>query len=241
MATTTSDDAYRVEHGWTPATVIHGECLAAMRDMDPETVDLVLTDPPYGMGYRSNMRIARERFDAIANDAEFDPAFQLAWLRECYRLLKPDTHIYVFCSDHHLGEFRETVKAAGFNVKRCLVWCKGGGGMGDLAGDYAHETEFVVFAHKGNRPLTGKRISNVLNVPKVRPADMQHPTEKPAGVVRRLIQKSCQEGGVVLDPFGGSGVVAVAASEEGRGYIVIEQEETYIGVIEARLAQGGLF
>ncbi len=221
--------------------VVHGKCETTLAAMASDSIDLVVTDPPYGMAYRSNMRIARERFAEIANDATFDPEWQLAWLRECYRVLRPDTHIYVFCSDHHLGEFRATVKEAGFNVKRCLVWCKGGGGMGDLTGDYAHETEFVVFAHKGVRPLAGKRESNVLNVPKVRPADMRHPTEKPVGVMRRFIQKSCVAGGVVLDPFAGSGVVADAARQEGCGFVVIEQEATYVAVIEARLAQGGLF
>lgn len=221
--------------------VVLGECVSTMRAMPAECVDLVVTDPPYGIAYRSNMRIARERFDPIANDAGFDPEFQSVWLAECYRLLRPDTHLYVFCSDHHLGEFRAAVEVAGFNVKRTLVWCKGGGGMGDLSGDYAHETEFVVFAHKGARALTGSRISNVLRVPKVRPGDMRHPTEKPAGVLRTLIVKSSEFGDVVLDPFAGSGSTAVAAREEGRGFVVIEQDARYVSVIESRLAQGGLF
>jgi len=221
--------------------ILEGDCVEVMRGLPSESVDCVVTDPPYGMAYRSNMRASWARFDAIENDDNFDFEWQLAWMKECYRVLKDGSHFYAFCSDHHLGEFRDTARSARFNVKRTLVWCKGGGGIGDLDGDYAHETEFCVFAHKGRRPLTGGRISNVLQVPKVRPADLRHPTEKPVGVLRPLVQKSSAPGEVVLDPFGGSGSTAVACREEGRGFIVIEREPKYVEVTRDRLAQGGLF
>lgn len=228
--------------GTQPRTdVICGDALEVLAAMPAETIDLVVTDPPYGMAYRSNKRAAWARFEKIANDDKFDPVWQGAWLAECHRLLKPDTHLYMFCSDHYLGPFRDVVTAAGFTVKRTLVWRKDGGGIGDLEGDYIHETEFVVFAHKGRRALTGKRCSNVLEVPKIRPADLLHPTQKPEGVVRPLIQKSSRVGETVLDPFAGSGTTGVVASEEGRGYVLIEQDETYVDVMRGRLAQGGLF
>lgn len=221
--------------------ILHGDALKLMAEMPSESVDLVVTDPPYGMGYRSNMRPKHERFAAIENDATFDPEWQLAWMKECYRVLKPDTHFYAFCSDHHIGRFRDTAAEAGFTVRRTLVWHKGGGGMGDLSGDYAHETEFVVFGHKGRRDLGGGRISNVFAVPKVRPREMRHPTEKPVGIVRTLVQKSSNPGDVVLDPFAGSGTTGQAAREEGRRFVLIERDPAYLDTINARLAQRGLF
>jgi DNA modification methylase len=139
------------------------------------------------------------------------------------------------------ARFVTAVAAAGFTVKRTLVWFKGGGGIGDLEGDYIHETEFIVFAHKGRRPLDGRRRGNVFQVPKIPPGALLHPTQKPAGVIRPLIQKSSRAGDVVLDPFAGSGTTGVVAVEEGRGYVMIEQDPQYIEVAQRRLAQGGLF
>jgi DNA modification methylase len=98
-----------------------------------------------------------------------------------------------------------------------------------------------MFAHKGRRPLTGGRRSNVFQVPKIPPGALVHPTQKPAGVIRPLIQKSSRPGDIVLDPFAGSGTTGVVASEEGRRYVLIEQDPKYVAVAQARLAQGGLF
>jgi site-specific DNA-methyltransferase (adenine-specific) len=218
-----------------------GDALDVLAALPPGSIDLVVTDPPYGMGYRSNKRAQWARFDRIANDTDFDAEWTTAWLRHCHRVLRDDSHIYVFCSDHHLGAFRDGVAAAGFTVKRTLVWFKGGGGIGDLEGDYIHETEFIVFAHKGRRPLDGRRRGNVFQVPKIPPGALLHPTQKPAGVIRPLIQKSSRAGDVVLDPFAGSGTTGVVAVEEGRGYVMIEQDPQYIEVAQRRLAQGGLF
>src|SRR5665213_2486344 len=98
--------------------IIEGDCLEVMQKMEAESVDAVITDPPYGMAYQSNYRTATPQFDAIDNDAVFDPEWQLAWMKQCYRLLKNDRHFYAFCNDLHLGEFRSTCAEAGFTVKR---------------------------------------------------------------------------------------------------------------------------
>src|SRR5579872_1740639 len=188
-----------------------------MGSMPRETVDAVITDPPYGMAFQSNMAAATKdwqrlhrmglapsspkRFDAIENDAGFDAEWQLAWMRECHRVLRADRHFYAFCNDLHLGEFRETAEAAGFTLKRTLVWVKDAGSMGDLEGDYQHKTELVVFAHKGRRPLFHGRRPNVLEIPRVPPGQMQHPTEKPVALVRQLVLNSTHHGETILDPF----------------------------------------
>lgn len=221
--------------------IIEGDCIEKMRELDAESIDCVITDPPYGMAFQSSWRIERERFAAIANDGDFDPEWQGAWMRECYRLLRPDSHFYFFCSDHHIGRFRDLAADVGFTVKRTLVWWKRGGGMGDLEGDYAHETEFIIFAHKGRRNLGGGRRSNVFEVPKVPNAQIAHPTEKPVGIVRELLARSTKAGDTVLDPFMGSGTTLVAAQEEGRSSVGIEVNPAYCGVARARLAQDSLF
>lgn len=177
----------------------------------------------------------------IEQDAAFDAGWHGRWLRECYRLLRIDTHLYVFCSDHHLGDFRAAILAAGFGLKRTLVWVKDAWTSGDLDGDWGHQTEFVVFAHKGRRALNGERRGNVIEARRVPPGQLQHPTEKPVRVLRPLILASTEPGETILDPFAGSGSLGVAAREEGRDAVLIEQDDIWVDVAEGRLAQDVLF
>lgn len=222
-------------------TVLLGDCVEVMRGMDAGSVDAVVCDPPYGMAYQSNWRVATRQFAPIEQDAGFDLEWTTMWMAACHRVLKDDTHLYAFCSDHNLGGFRQAATDAGFTVKRAMVWVKDAWTSGDLEGDYGHQTEFVLFAHKGRRALTGGRISNVIRVPRTPPQHLEHPTQKPTGVLRPLIVKSTLPGDLVLDPFCGSGSTGVACMEEGRRFIGIEMDEAYVRVAEARLAQGNLF
>lgn len=220
--------------------IVNADCLDGMRSLPTESVDCVLTDPPYGMGYVSARRTRSKRFDAIENDATFDLAFNVRWLSEAHRVMKPDTHLYVFTDDGNLGSWRDVIGKCGFTVKRTLVWVKNAWTSGDLEGDYGHQTEFVVFAHKGRRPLSGSRIGNVIDARRVSPESLQHPTQKPVAVLTPLIECSTEQGGVLLDPFIGSGTTAVAARSLGRRCIGFEIDKRYYDVAVARTAQGSL-
>lgn len=217
-------------------TILHGDCVRLMADMPDSTADLVIADPPYGMDYRSSRR--NTPFAPIIGDRTFNPAFHHAWLTETHRLLKPNTHLYVFCSDHHIGRFRDTIADVGFTLKRTLIWLKRGGGMGDLAGDYAPSAEYIVFAHKGRRTLNGRRDPNVLEYRRVPPKRMIHPTEKPVELLRYLIRKSTTIGETLLDPFAGSAPAGAAAMLERRNYIGIELDAAHIPVARERAGSG---
>ncbi len=209
--------------------ILSGDCLEVLTRLPASSVDLILTDPPYGMNYRP------KTFGPIAFDKTTDwfPEF----IREAHRVLKPDRHIYVFTNDHCIGPFRAALRAEGFTLKRTLVWVKDQHTMGDLKGDYANRTEFVLFGHKGRRTLHGNRESNVLFFPRV--VHRSHPTEKPADLMRFLIEKSTSEGELVLDPFAGSGTVCLAAKETGRRYCGIEISTGYAEVAEWRCTWNG--
>jgi len=208
--------------------IVKGDCRKVLQGIKSASIDLVVTDPPYGMNYRSR-RFGPIRFDR-------DRSWFRAFIAEAYRVLKEDTHIYVFANDHSLSTFRAEMAGAGFRMKRTLVWLKDQHGMGDLRGDYAARTEFILFAHKGRRHLNGRRDTNVLHFDRFHKPE--HPTEKPEGLVRFLIAKSSATRDIVLDPFAGSGTTCVAARSLGRRYIGIEIDARWVRHARARLAGG---
>lgn len=208
-----------------------GDCLELMKQIPDKSIDLVLTDPPYGMNYQSSRRT--DKFAKIDNDVS------LEWIKpflvETYRAMKEDSHIYLFCNDYAISDFRREMEAVGFTPKRTLVWVKNNHTSGDLEGDYGNKTEFVLFAHKGRKELNGKRETNVLNYARV--ANLKHPTEKPVSLCSFLIEKSSNENDLILDPFLGSGTTAIACQELHRNFIGIEISPEYCKIAEDRLKQ----
>jgi DNA modification methylase len=218
--------------------VLVGDCVAVMRRMRAETADGLVSDPPYGIAY-TPVRTGGDRnhpWRSIVGDQAFDERFYREWLAQAYRILKPESHAYVFCHERHVGTLRHLLFDAGFTVKRTLIWDKGNfPPIGDTRCDWGNTTEFVQYAIKGRRPLARPREANVLRFPRVPAARMTHPTEKPVGLLRLLIRKSIPPGGVVLDPFAGSGSTGKAAQLEHRSSIQIELEPSYAAIAQERL------
>jgi site-specific DNA-methyltransferase (adenine-specific) len=212
-------------------TIHCADCLTFMKDIPDKSVDLILTDPPYGMNYQSSRKTATPQFKKIENDINIDwfPKF----IKECYRVLKDNSHIYIFCNDYNISKFRDLQEQAGFKNKRTLVWVKNNHTSGDLLGDYANKTEFINYAQKGRRLLNGGRDTNVLNFSRV--SKLEHPTQKPVDLNEYLIKKSTNEGDTILDPFAGSGTTGVACKNLNRNFILIEKEPEYIDIIKKRL------
>lgn len=121
--------------------VILGDCLEIMKTFPDKSVDLVLTDPPYGMDYQSSRRI--DKYDKISGDKD------ISWFKpfanEIYRILKDNSHIYIFCNDYAISDFRKGLEDVGFTNKRTMVWVKNNHTSGDLEGDYGNKTEFLLF------------------------------------------------------------------------------------------------
>jgi len=192
----------------------------AVKQLPDRCVDLVVTDPPYGMSYQSNMR--KEKHKKIVGDDSLD--WLDGWVAEIKRLCKPDAHLYIFCSWHKVDEFKQTIQDH-FNIKNILIWDKKGFGMGDLDGDYAPSYEMVIFCSNGSKKLNGGRDSNILRT--VRTNNENHPTEKPVNLIRYFIEKSSERGDVVLDTFAGSFSTAKAARQMGRDFLCFEIDADY--------------
>jgi site-specific DNA-methyltransferase (adenine-specific) len=218
--------------------VVVGDCITAMRRIRTGSVDALVCDPPYGIGY-TPLRTKNRRdhpWRSIRGDATFDERFYEQWIAEAYRVLKPDAHAYVFAHERYIGDVRRLLAESELTPKRTLIWDKGSfPPIGDHRCDWGNQTEYIQYAIKGRRPLTKPRHGNVLRIPRVPAAHMQHPTEKPVELLRLLIRKSVPPGGVVLDPFAGSGSTGTAAQLEHRSSVLIELDPTYAAIAKQRL------
>ncbi|MFH0881507.1 MAG: site-specific DNA-methyltransferase [bacterium] len=213
-------------------TVFAGDNMHVLESMPDETVDLILTDPPYNINYRSNRRVKKAKFKHIENDNHGDWIPEFA--REAYRVLKDNRHLYCFCRHDTYPEFIKALQDTGFKIKRTLIWVKNNHGSGDLKGDYAPQDEWIIYCHKGRRELFGKRHSNVLVFSRLNSDKLLHSTEKPVELLKFLIEKSTKKGELVLDPFAGSGSTMHAAKELERFYCIVELSDAYYLTSEMR-------
>ncbi len=216
--------------------VIHnGDCLLGMQKLPDQSVDLIVTDPPYLMDYRSNRRVAKEKFDKILNDKGSHELIKESF-RQFHRVLKDNTAIYVFCSWHHVDFFKVEFEKY-FTLKNIIVWNKNNHGSGDLTGAYAPKHEFILFGHKGRAKLKGKRIPDVIDCPKVASSNLTHPTEKPIELLKIFIQNNSDENDIVLDGFAGTGSTALAAIELKRRFVGFELDANYCELAKSRVNQ----
>jgi DNA modification methylase len=219
-------------------TIYCGDCRDALPEIAPESVDLLLTDPPYGQQFHG--------FRGVTANVKGDGARQgvrvvRQALAESMQSLKQDAHAYMFCHWESWPDFYDAVSPY-LPIKSALIWWKDRGGMGDTEMEYARDYEVILYAARGRRALDGKRDGAVIaEIPPVQSQSREHPTQKPVPLCGFLVQKSCPAGGIVLDPFMGSGSTLVAAKEAGRRAIGIEIDERYCEIAAKRLAQEVLF
>jgi site-specific DNA-methyltransferase (adenine-specific) len=204
------------------------DCLKVLPTLADNSIDLILTDPPYGMNYKSKRR--KEQYDKINNDNNIDWLYFS--LKQFKRILKEDSHCYMFCSIHFLSKFIDYSKEH-FTLKDILIWEKNNHGSGDLTGGYAPKYEFILFLTKGRKELNGKREPNILKYNKTN--NILHPTQKPTDLLEFLITKSSQEKDLILDSFMGSGSTGVACKNINRNFIGIEMDKNYFDIAKNRI------
>lgn len=205
-----------------------GDCLNVMGDIPDNSIDMVLTDPPYGMNYQSGRRKTKAKL--ITGDQDISFLDDLS--RELYRVAKENTAHYIFCSYHNIDKFKQSFEKY-FKIKNILTWVKNNASMGDLSADFAPKTEFILFLQKGRRNINGKRDSNILEFKKTN--NKLHPTQKPVDMIEFMISKFSDKGDVILDPFMGSGSTAVACINTNRSFIGIEIDNDYFNIAKERV------
>jgi len=194
------------------------DAVAWLRDLPTASVDLVVTDPAYeslekhrAVGTTTRLKHSK----ASSNDwfrvfpnARFGELFA-----EVFRVLKQDTHFYLFCDAETMFVAKPAAEQAGFKFWKPLVWDKRTIGMGY---HYRARYEFILFFEKGKRRLNDLGVADVISVPRIHRG---YPAEKPVAVSEVVIGQSSHTGDTVADPFMGSGSVGVAAVKLGRRFI----------------------
>jgi site-specific DNA-methyltransferase (adenine-specific) len=219
-------------------TLAQRDAVDWLRTLPAESIDLVVTDPPYeslekhrAIGTTTRLKHSKASSNdwfAIFPNARFEELF-----REVHRVLKRNAHFYLYCDPETAFVAKPIGEQVGFKFWKPLVWDKRQIGMGY---HYRARYEFVLFFEKGKRKLNNLGTADIIEAPRVRDG---YPAEKPPEVSQVLISQSTLPGEIVVDPFMGSGSVLVAAAREGRHCLGNDLCQEAVAIAERRLRELG--
>jgi site-specific DNA-methyltransferase (adenine-specific) len=202
--------------------IIHGDCIDVLRRLPAACVDLVVTDPPYLVRYRSR------RGQQIMNDGRED------WLEPAFAGIYRALRTHAFCVSFYgwakVERFMRAWKRAGFYPVGHLVWTKRYPSNSQYVA-YHHETAYLLA--KGRPPFPAPALPDVM--PWQYTGNRLHPMEKSVAALEPLITTLSRRGEIVLDPFCGSGSTAEAASRNERHFLGIELDEEHWRTASERL------
>ncbi|MGI8911590.1 MAG: DNA-methyltransferase [Rubrobacteraceae bacterium] len=240
-----------------PGAILYlADCVKLMRLMPAGSVDAVFADPPYrlsggGVTVKSGKLASVDKgsWDRSLGFEE-DHRFNLRWLKEARRILKPDGTIWVTGTHHIIFSIGFALQSLGFRVINSVVWEKPDPPPNAMHTAFAHSHETIIWASKGrgarptftydliNNPDPKSQVSSVWRIPAVTRREKRHgyhPTQKPLRLVRRALLASTKEGSFVFDPFCGSGTTAVAAKELDRFCVGAELERDHAELAALRI------
>ena len=228
--------------------LIQGDCLTEMKHIPDGSVDAVITDPPYGIGFKSGGAMV-SRFNVLVND---NACFEMSnyWGELC-RVTRDGGALYIYCRWDIAHKWAEVVEP-----DSQIIIPRGRCSMGDLS-NYSVEYEVVLFKRKGKHSIdaTSLKIPNNSHAPNPPPykrrivnlwldvisneewVHSSHPTQKTVRSISKMIQVSTKLGDTVLDPFMGSGTTGVACVNLKRDFIGIEVDEKYFELAKKRIRE----
>ena len=212
-------------------TIICGDCLEVMHDMPDDSVDCIITDPPYFSPLETYK--TRTKFKKRFSDYGLLGSYFRTIAKEFKRVLSDDGHFYIFCDSRTYAVFFPPL----FDIMktvRGIVWDKQ---IAGLAYTWRHQCELVLWgeAHKSTKIPTGD--GDIIRCRVVPVGNRVHQAEKPLKLLEKFILKSTKEGATILDPFNGSGSTCVAAKILNRHYVGIDMDVEYCDIANKRLAE----
>ncbi|MDR0439913.1 MAG: site-specific DNA-methyltransferase [Candidatus Accumulibacter sp.] len=230
--------------------MVRGDCLAVVGTLPGNCFDAVIADPPYASGgfthgdknrdvagkyQRTGTKRRYPTFFGDAHDQRSHLVWSLLWIEACLRVLKPGGHFLVFSDWRQLPLMSDALQAGGVSWRGIVAWDKGRGARSPRKAYFKHQCEYILWGSKGavspiehDGPFDGCIHANVLQ------ADKFHLTGKPTALMRELVRPA-PPGGIILDPFAGSGSTGVAAIQSGRRFLGIEREAEYVRIARERL------
>jgi len=242
------------------ATLHLGDALEVLSRLPAESVDCVWTDPPYLLSNGGVTCVAGRMVSVDKGDwdrsrgIDADHAFNLAWTAACRRVLKPAGTIWVTGTLHVYPSVGMALVRNGFRLLNDIVWEKPNPPPNLGRRTFTHSTEIVLWAAKSGRDSRhrytfnyddmrrengGKQMKTVWRMKAPSAPEKRfgkHPTQKPLALIDRCLRASTKDGGVVLDPFAGSGSTGVAALALGRRFVGIEIDPEFADLCVRRLS-----
>lgn len=217
------------------------DCLEGMKRLSEESVDLIVTDPPYRTTSRGNagnsggmLQKDINKKGKVFNHNDIEPNL---YIPQLYKVLKNGGHFYIMTNHVNLQNMLNVSSETGFKFIKSLIWNKGNKIMGQY---YMSQFEYILFFRKGKGvKINHCGTSDILNIPnlksKAKEGGNLHDTEKPVELMEILIENSSNVGQIVLDPFMGIGSTAIACINTKRRYIGFELDPKYFDVACERL------
>ena len=211
--------------------IIFGDSIKVLPTLEKQSFDLLLSDPPYGMDFKSGWN----NKEKIQNDKIVDTITLFEHvLKESIPLLKDDAHFYLFGNINFIADIRPIIEKY-LNLKNILIWDRKVIGMGDLK-SYGNSYDVIYFGYnKLWKDLNGTRDRDLLSYSRIDPVKNIHPTEKPLDILEYLIKKSSNKNDKILEPFAGGGSTLLACKNLNRLATGIEIEEKYYNLIKNRI------
>lgn len=204
-----------------------GDCIELIDNLPNNSIDLVLTDPPYGdeVGYgRNNKEIANNTID-----------INYKLLDKIYPKMKQDTNLYMFTNWKHEVDLRNyIVENTNFKIRMLLVMVKNNFGLGY---GFRNQHELCLVLEKGKPCYNDNGFSNVIRMEQINHDESTHPHQKGLRILEKMIRHSSNEGDLVLDPFMGSGSTAIASLNTDRAFIGFEIDKNYYNLALKRLGR----
>ena len=238
-------------------TLYRGDCFKIFKNLITDSVDCIITDPPYflsngGITCKNGAMVSVDKGDwDIQKDHENILNFNLKWIKESYRILKPGGTLWVSGTYHNiftLGFIFDKVKD--FKILNNITWVKNAPPPNLSCRFFTHSTETLLWIRKGTKTKHTfnyqlmKKINNNKQMKDVwvfgRPKKKEklfgsHPTQKPEELIERLVLSSTNENDLILDMFCGSGTTGVISIRHKRKFIGIESENDYYVISKKRL------
>ena len=211
---------------------IHGDCIEEMAKMEPNSVDAIVTDPPY---FQPVFHYAGTRKGGPPqknlSDLSILENFFAIFMRECSRVIKETGTYYIFCDGQSYPIFYRAMFPFCRHI-RPLIWDKIVSYNGYT---WRHQHELIAWGEQEKTPRIATGDGDIIRCRGVLQKERLHPAQKPVELLIKLITKSTPPNGLILDPFMGSGTTGMAAKAEGFRFIGIDNNAEYVEIAKKRI------